>query len=619
MNAPTSKLAQGLFARWMGLTTSATPQRAPLQLVALEDRVLYSAGPIPAEVMDADLVSQGDSDGVDASDLGLNSIEMAATDTLEYLQQQVDEANSLDSMDDIQPMEIVPGDLGDASGDGDLSGVDTSAEQFSETVDQIAEDDAVATDLSSVERVTAAASFGFGNGPSISGRIFNDINGDGSIDEDVGLGGVNVLLINSLTRLSIDTETDELGNYEFTGLVPGQTYFIVVESTTLGNSLEFNEGYSADDVWGEQTYAAAGALFENSDDSGFGVTDSDGAFYSGFNNESDIETFAHLIQRDVEGEDFTNVDFGFSFNVVTNTNAGGNQDDDLNSNRTVQGSLRQFIANANAIAGDNAMRFVPVEDETYTSQASNSDIWLINVTKALPNIVDAGTTISGLTYQTNGLLYEPPEADVTPEGTANGVGVFDALVGPDLYSSFTLKGPLDASPNEQFAGLVIEAANVQVSNLSVVNFETGIVVKGADSSNVSIVQNFIGAHSDGTNGEAVQTIGITVEVADEGTISNNFILNSETTGVLINGFLASGDQAENWTITNNYIADLQDAGNDFADGIGLTGGTQGALIFNNRIENANEFGIDLFNNRGAVTITNNAITDSGHDSVVGQR
>ena len=41
-----------------------------MQLVALEERVLYSAGPVPAEVMDADLVSQGDLQGVDASDLG---------------------------------------------------------------------------------------------------------------------------------------------------------------------------------------------------------------------------------------------------------------------------------------------------------------------------------------------------------------------------------------------------------------------------------------------------------------------------------------------------------------------------------------------------------------------
>ena len=618
----------------MGASKSAMPEHTPLQLVALEERVLYSAGPIPAEVVDAALVSQGDSQGVDANDLGLNSIDMTANGTLEYLQQQVDAANALDSIDAFEPLELVPSDLGD----GDDLDVDVSSVQLEQIAGQIidAEVAAVSTDLQRSERVAQAVSITIGSGVDISGRILHDVDGDGAGDvvggENLILEGVEVRLYQDqsngkLTNGDVQTNgfltdfTDDQGKYEFNDLAAGNNYFIVVNSATLGANLTFNDGYDADDVIGVQTYAAAGALFEDGND--IGESSTDGAFYGGFSidrsdksaDPEDVRGFEHIIKRaDVNG-DQTNVDFGFSFNVVTNTLAGGSRDDytETDSGRTVQGSLRQFITNANAIAGDNEMRFVPVENETYTSQESNSDIWLINVTKSLPNIIDAGTTISGLTYQTNGLRYEPPEADVTPEGAANGVGVFDALVGPDLYSSLTLKGPLDAFPNRQFAGLVIEAANVEVSNLSVVNFQTGIVVKGADSSNVHIEQNFIGAHSDGTNGEAVQTIGITVEIADEGTISNNYILNSETTGVLISGSLATGNQAENWTITNNYIADLQDVGNDFADGIGLTGGTQGALVFNNRIENAKEFGIDLFNNRGAVTIANNAITDSGHE------
>lgn len=63
------------------------------------------------------------------------------------------------------------------------------------------------------------------------------------------------------------------------------------------------------------------------------------------------------------------VDRGFSFNVVTNTNDSG------------AGSLRQFLANANAIAGPNAMRF--------TGPAGT-----VVLTSPLPRITEA-VTIAG--------------------------------------------------------------------------------------------------------------------------------------------------------------------------------------------------------------------------------
>ena len=50
----------------------------------------------------------------------------------------------------------------------------------------------------------------------------------------------------------------------------------------------------------------------------------------------------------------TGLHFGFSFNVVTNARGGDNTDDDPSAARTIQGSLRQFLANANAIAGTMA-------------------------------------------------------------------------------------------------------------------------------------------------------------------------------------------------------------------------------------------------------------------------
>src|SRR5439155_14285568 len=78
--------------------------------------------------------------------------------------------------------------------------------------------------------------------------------------------------------------------------------------------------------------------------------------------------YKHVARINATAGDVAGVDFGFSFNVVTNVRGGDGTDDDPANNRTVQGSLRQFIQNANAITGANAMRFVP-------AVAANARAW----------------------------------------------------------------------------------------------------------------------------------------------------------------------------------------------------------------------------------------------------
>ena len=540
---------------------------------------------------------------------------MAATDTLDFLQQQVEAADALESIESIEPMEIMPSDLfeGDAL-DGDTTGL-LSDQVLDTAID--ADEVAVASDLQSSERVTAAASAGFDSDISISGRVLHDVNGDGSVDENIGLAGVEVRLyrdlqsgvgegvLDGLDNLAFGfvTETTDInGDYEFTDVGIGETFFVVVNSRDLANNIELNAGYTADDVWGVQTYAAEGALFDRGN--GQEVHDG-GAFYGGYNAEqSDLPGLEHIIRRSVTTEDQSNVDFGFSFNVVTNTLAGGFEDHDPDTARTVQGSLRQFIRNANAIAGDNEMRFVPVVDASYTS--TTGDIWQIEVEHALPTIFDSGTSINGLTYQTDGTLFATPESDVVPDGSVNGVGVDDSLLGPEFFPSLALSG----LPNTANAGLIGQAEFFEVSNIAIVNFSSGIVI-GEDASHAFIHDNFIGVHADGSQSTVAQTFGIVANNADDGKVFDNYIVNSRNTGILVSGSLDTGDQAENWIIENNYVLNKNFTGNNTSDGIGLSGGTDGAQVLNNRIENSVEFGIDLWNNRGSVTIAGNTVTDSG--------
>ncbi len=87
-----------------------------------------------------------------------------------------------------------------------------------------------------------------------------------------------------------------------------------------------------------------------------------------------LGTAEHVARVVLVNTDVSGVDFGFSFNVVTNIRGGDNADDDGANDRTVQGSLRQFIQNANAIAGANVMRFVPaVADQCRPLVAGGSD------------------------------------------------------------------------------------------------------------------------------------------------------------------------------------------------------------------------------------------------------
>ena len=66
----------------------------------------------------------------------------------------------------------------------------------------------------------------------------------------------------------------------------------------------------------------------------------------------------------------------------------------------MQGSLRQFIQNANAVAGANSMRFVPVGNPNVTpgGLGGGDDFWRITLTVALPAITDASTVIDGTAY-----------------------------------------------------------------------------------------------------------------------------------------------------------------------------------------------------------------------------
>ena len=264
-----------------------------------------------------------------------------------------------------------------------------------------------------------AANVNATGGNSISGTIYHDVDGDADIAE-----GGTLTFSNATVRLHLDdgdgnidaadglvttTTTDGSGNYSFGSLADG-TYYIVIDSTTLA-ATGYNSGFDINDVWAEQTYAVTGAA------SGAGFSGADGALYGGRNaGTSDIATAIttaeHVIKITVAGADASGVNAGFSFNAIVNTRGDAVDDDGGGTNRLQQGSLRQFILNANAISGSQTAEFAIGAEGSSQSIAPSS---------VLPTISDT-ISLDGWTQGAAGYTG-PPLIEI--DGT--GAGAVSAL------------------------------------------------------------------------------------------------------------------------------------------------------------------------------------------------
>ncbi|MFK7819546.1 MAG: cadherin domain-containing protein, partial [Planctomycetaceae bacterium] len=233
---------------------------------------------------------------------------------------------------------------------------------------------------------------------TIAGTIWDDLAGDGAAGQNNAVAGVRVDLYRDNGDDWIGSDDTFVGSvtttasgYSFIGLEAGR-YYVVVDSTTVSST---EDATPSGDLWAEQTWGSAGSLVRNT------FTASDGGLYGGRRGQRSDDASSLLTAEHVTMVDVTNAtadaSFGFSFNVVTNVLGGDDRDDDLTSDRTIQGSLRQFILNANAIVGSNAMRFVPRVGATSTDADANK-WWTLNVTEALPTLTDDGTSIDGTAW-----------------------------------------------------------------------------------------------------------------------------------------------------------------------------------------------------------------------------
>ena len=495
----------------------------------------------------------------------------------------------------------------------------------------------------------------------ITGTVYEDVDGDANLADAVGRDNVVVRLFRDGGDGLADGVDDTFvtstltaggGAYSFTGLAD-DTYWVVVDSKTISPS----QGTAApSSVWAEQTYGTAGAAWTVSRAS----SARSGALYGGrdpnvSDNSSDapasLATSEHVTRVVIAGAGASNVDSAFSFNVVTNVRGDGGDDDGGGTGRHSQGTLDQFIMNANLVNGANAMRFVPAvgpnvvtgafsDDGNYTNDGGD-DWWRIDVTSALPTISGANTTIDGTAYSHfDGTIIADTNAGQV--GTGGTVGVDGLTLDRVDRSELEIAGGnLLSAP-----GLHVTAGQVTIQDLAINGFgntmdanqiQIDATVTGVAGEAV-ITGNLIGTKADGTDAGTLENVGVFTNGA--ASITNNYIAYIENNAVmaslawlgtpnveqvnLINNEIAFNqytpgftgdvvsDVPSNAVIRGNYIHDYPGSRSPSTSvqgkGIEIWYQAQDTLIENNTIENMQVAGIALNDGSDGNVIRRNIIT-----------
>ena len=515
----------------------------------------------------------------------------------------------------------------------------------------------------------------------ISGIVADDRGLDGSIDGDQGFASVDVYLYqatNGSTDISAPSfistvKTDASGRFVFDQFLDFEKeYFVVVDSLSV-----VNDPSDRNLVWAQQTFATEGAVFtgasglELTQDAGYLIGGKDSEITDGFWDSAAITDSQHIISVSSSGNLFplNELGFGFNFdivNVVDNSDQANNANTELDG----QGTLNQFIHNANNVDGSNRMFFVPTTAEN-ASNASGDQWWQIEIEELLPTVSDDGTVINGRAFQTsdNGLVAISTGFDPIPDGF-NGtmVGVAGDRIGEsDVLLSTTTAPALEitrkavddsgnALPDLEYGihvrGTVnnLDVQGVQIRNIAINGFGTdnsgdinvdrqsgNILIDGSDTandifnvSNFTLANNVVGTspyftsvpegHNKANNVVVISAEGseiVTDSVLGLSRYSNviekNVIGYADLRGI----YLTSGsvdvensDATSRWTIQSNQVSFNGLSKTDSGDGIELNRRTGDILVQENYINGNHAVGVDTFRSIGRNEILRNTIENN---------
>jgi uncharacterized repeat protein (TIGR01451 family) len=443
----------------------------------------------------------------------------------------------------------------------------------------------------------------------------------------VGRAGARVELYNASGNFVTATTSDATGRYTFTSVAAGNYLVRVVNSTVTSSRPgataaatgllpvqtfrhDASSGTAQPDanrVGGQNpqtTDAASGAA-------GTTINTTTGVFTAGTTGTA--QSIAPVFQN---GVNVAGIDFGFNFSIVVNTNDAG------------QGSLRQFITNANALTNSGLNQTLPagieggagIETSIFMISAGvaqpglraglpnmlTGGVAVINVLSSLPALTDSNTNLHGGTQTAN--IGNTNAGNLGAGGT----------VGVDNLSLSTVARPeVQLVDSATIAiGLDAQANNTTIRQLAIYGF--GNAANSDANANIRIGNNFTGALIESciigspatsfadpgagarTGGDNLRSVG-----GDGGTLRNNLIGFAAGKGFGV----AAGSTL--WTIEGNEIRS-NGIGNSNLDGIDFeSAGSTGNTARRNLIVGNEGIGVDSNLSNGSNTIVNNTITANG--------
>ena len=378
---------------------------------------------------------------------------------------------------------------------------------------------------------------------TLSGTVFEDLNYGGGAGRDrasaLAAGGsprsgARIELYNAAGAFLASTTTDASGAYSFTSIQNG-TYTVRVVNETVSSA---RAGYVSS-LRAAQTFrtvATSGTAVAVTDVVGgqtprlvdAGSNTSSATLASLTTATTTAQSFSTVT---VSNADIAGIDFGFSFNLVVNVNNSG------------QGSLRQFITNANAL-GDAGLAI------SGRSAGIDHAVFMISNGSA-----SAGLR-STLNYFTAGIAIISPTSALP---TVTSPVVIDGRTQPGWVSApiIELRG---TSAGAAANGLRISAGGSIVRGLTINRFSASGILLDTSGGN-TVAGCYIGTNSAGTAAAANAQFGIRITNVANNTIGGttatqrNVISGNTDDGIYISGAAATGN-----VVQGNYIG-INAAGN----------------------------------------------------------
>ncbi|MCB9676457.1 MAG: tandem-95 repeat protein [Alphaproteobacteria bacterium] len=326
-------------------------------------------------------------------------------------------------------------------------------------------------------------------------RVVSDPNGDGDLSDGVPVQGVDVIGYADLID-QVPTGIDDLPLAFGTTNASGVATFTVLDGLWW---FAVDAGdVAAAPAWAEQVWGSRGVFCADGTGGTFQRGDDGPCFGGRRGDTSDVQLLNVGIAEHVgqaSGSGAVELVFGFATNVVTSSRDG---DDDLVSARTVQGSLRQAVQNANAL-GPREIRFTPATPTN--ASGSGGAWWNVTLGSALPTL--GGSVLDGTAWCQGITCAIGTVRDANPGtiGTSGTVGAGpDGIEGSGDEQAFApfARPELQISAN----GLDLDlGAGATVRDVALRGVRADLIGAGA-----RIEDSLVGVAADGTSA-TVQTIG----------------------------------------------------------------------------------------------------------------